>query len=93
MKNIHIHRDTYYIDFYYESRHVFALIDSNEIDHDDDKPCTLVNSFGIPYYCTRRELLSILREDASTNVKQYTVKDYYDDAIPEWEAEEYKTTK
>lgn len=88
MKNIHIHRDTYYISFSYKGKDVFALVGSNEIDMSEgnDKECVLVNAYGIPYACDRRELLSILKEDASTNVKQFTADDYLNDNIPEWEA-------
>lgn len=86
MKNIHIHRDTYYVSFNYESKAVFAVFDTNEIDHDEEKPVTLVNSYGIPFFLTRREFLDILREDAATDVQQFTLDDYYNDRIPPWEA-------
>lgn len=89
MKNIHIHRDTYYISFSYDGKKCFALINSNEIDmgDDNDKPCVVVNSHGIPTAFTKKELLSILKEDKTTSVKQYTVEQYLNDEIEPWEAE------
>ena len=81
MKNIHIHKSTYYIAFNYEEKPVFAII-----KNDDFPPVTLVNAYGFPFMLSRRELLHILQEDTSTDIQQFTSEDYFNNKIPMWKA-------
>lgn len=73
MKNVHIHKNTFFIPFLYEGEEVFAIIDNIFFDHE---VVEITNSYGIPTEITRKELLEILREDASTDIKQYTYDEY-----------------